>query len=869
MASLLYKLGLFSARRAWVVITTWVLILAAAIAAFVNFGGTLSTSMSLPGTPSQVVIDDLKSSFPAASRGTGQVVLHKTDGKPFNALEQAQIDTALLGLKSLAWVSEIQNPFKTQASLDENRQKVTDGQAKLASAPADLAAAQKKLNLGKKQLAAAKASLDAQDAALAVQAKQLEDAIAQMQANNAPQDQISAMMANQSQLLAGQAQIADGQTQIAKNMVELQSGQAKIDAGLASISKNAAKLDTAAQIMAAMQNFRTLSNDKQTASAIVMFKKPLGDIEESQKAAIVSQLSEAKIANVQIEFSQELTKSMPKIGGPAEIAGLVIAAIVLFVMLGTLLAAGLPVFSALIGVGISAMGTLALSSVLDMTATTPMLGVMLGLAVGIDYSLFILNRHRRQLKTGISVRESISLANGTSGNAVVFAGLTVVIALIALNLTGVGFLGLMGSVGAVAIGVAVLIAITFTPAIISLMGMRVLNKRERAKLGNAEAEADAETPKNATRQVWATKHPWVAIVLSVAVLVIAAQPIASMRLGLPDGSSEPVSSTQYKSFTLAAKAFGAGVNGPLVTVATIDKTLTSQEKLDFEANIATRIMKLDSVSSVVPAAVSKDGKKFLFEVIPVEGPASASTEKLVFALRDLTGETQSKYGATLGVTGAAAANIDISKKLGDALPLYLGTVLILSLILLILVFRSILIPLIASAGFLLTVFATLGAATAVFQWGWMGQVFDIHDPGPIMSFVPTIIIGVVFGLAMDYQLFLGSGMREAYVHGKSATDAVNFGIHLSRPVVIAAAIIMVTVFGGFAFSELTTVRPIGFGLAVGVLFDAFLVRLVLIPALMTLLGNAAWWMPKWLDRILPDVDVEGAALEHKALSTSR
>jgi len=180
-----------------------------------------------------------------------------------------------------------------------------------------------------------------------------------------------------------------------------------------------------------------------------------------------------------------------------------------------------------------------------------------------------------------------------------------------------------------------------------------------------------------------------------------------------------------------------------------------------------------------------------------------------------------------------------------------------------------LIPLIASAGFLLTVFATLGAATAVFQWGWMGQVFDIHDPGPIMSFVPTIIIGVVFGLAMDYQLFLGSGMREAYVHGKSAKDAVNFGIHLSRPVVIAAAIIMVTVFGGFAFSELTTVRPIGFGLAVGVLFDAFLVRLVLIPALMTLLGNAAWWMPKWLDRILPDVDVEGAALEHKALSTSR
>ena len=865
MANLLYKLGLFSARRAWVVITTWVLILAAAITAFVNFGGTLSTSMSLPGTPSQVVIDDLKSSFPAASRGTGQVVFHKTDGKAFTDTEQQQIDSALNGLKSLAWVSEVQNPFKTQASLDENRQKVTDGQAKLAAAPAELAAAQKKLTLGKKQLAAAKKDLDAKAAALETQAKQLEDAIAQMQANNAPQDQISSMMANQSQLLAGQAQIAAGQTEIAKQAAALEAGQEKVTAGLAAIGANSAKLDTAGRIMAAMKNFRTLSTDNQTASAIVMFKKPLGDIEESQKAAIVSQLSDVKIANVQVEFSQELTKSMPKIGGPAEIIGLVIAAIVLFIMLGTLLAAGLPVFSALIGVGISAMGTLALSSVLDMTATTPMLGVMLGLAVGIDYSLFILNRHRRQLKTGAPVRESIALANGTSGNAVVFAGLTVVIALIALNLTGVGFLGLMGSVGAVAIAVAVLIAITFTPAIISLMGMRVLNKRERAKIGDVEAEHEAETPKNATRPVWATKRPWIAILISVAVLVIAAQPISSMRLGLPDGSSEPVTSTQYKSFTLAAKAFGAGVNGPLVTVATMDKALGSQAKLDFEANVAERIMQLESVSSVVPAAVSQDGKKFLFEVIPVEGPASASTEKLVFALRDLTGEIESKYGASLGVTGAAAANIDISKKLGDALPLYLGTVLILSLFLLILVFRSILIPIIASAGFLLTVFATLGAATAVFQWGWLGQVFDIHDPGPIMSFVPTIIIGVVFGLAMDYQLFLGSGMREAYVHGKSAKDAVNFGIHLSRPVVIAAAIIMITVFGGFAFSELTTVRPIGFGLAVGVLFDAFLVRLVLIPALMTLLGNAAWWMPKWLDRILPDVDVEGAALERKDL----
>jgi RND superfamily putative drug exporter len=238
---------------------------------------------------------------------------------------------------------------------------------------------------------------------------------------------------------------------------------------------------------------------------------------------------------------------------------------------------------------------------------------------------------------------------------------------------------------------------------------------------------------------------------------------------------------------------------------------------------------------------------------------------LVFDIRGLSSFSDEKYNATLGVTGLAASNIDLAKKLGDSLPGYLATILVLSLLLLILVFRSILIPLIASIGFMLTVLATLGATVAVFQWGWLGSVFGIHDPGPVMSFVPTLIIGVVFGLAMDYQLFLGSGMREAYVHGKSPRESINFGIHLSRAVVIAAAIIMIGVFGGFAFSESTSIRPIGFGLAAGVLFDAFLVRLLLVPALMRVLGRAAWWMPKWLDRILPGVDVEGAALERKHL----
>ncbi len=879
MANLLYKLGMFSARRAWLVITAWMLILAATVGLMVNFAGKLSTSMSLPGTPSQLVIDDLKSSFPAASNGTGQAILHKTNGFAFNAQDKEQILQLLDRVEKIDVVGSAQDPFATDASLERNRARVAKALEQMKTAPSELVDAQKKLDAAKLELAAGQAKLDAGAAKLDIAQKDLEaklaqvdGAIAQLKAAGAPQAQIDPLVANQAQINGGLAEIAKqrgallaGQAKIDAGTAELAAGQKKVDDGLAAIDANRGKLAASELIMQGMKNFHTVSADGQTATVVVMFNKPFGQIEEAQLADVVAAFSAEPIKNVQVEFSQELTKAMPTIGGPAEIAGLVIAAIVLFLMLGTLIAAGLPVLAALLGVAVSATGTLALSSVLDMTATTPMLGVMLGLAVGIDYSLFILNRHRRQLKSGIEVRESIGLANGTSGNAVVFAGLTVVIALVALNLTGVGFLGLMGSMGAVSIVVSVLVAITFTPAVISLIGMRVLSKRERLKLADPVVQAAPVDDKRAVRPVLATKFPWLAIAAVVLIMGVAAQPLSSMRLGLPDGSSEPVHSTQYKSFKLAADAFGAGVNGPLVAVASADQEVNGLARLQLQAGISQDLMALPNVSAVLPAAVSKDNTKFLFQIIPTDGPASETTEKLVNAVRGLSAEFETKYGTSLGVTGVAAANIDISKKLADALPLYLATVVLLSLLLLILVFRSILVPLIASAGFLLTVVATLGSAVAVFQWGWLGQLFDIHDPGPIMSFVPTLIIGVVFGLAMDYQLFLGSGMREAYVHGKSAKDAVNFGVHLSRPVVIAAAIIMVTVFGGFAFSEMTQIRPIGFGLAVGVLFDAFLVRLILVPAVMTLIGDKAWWLPKWLDRILPDVDVEGAALERKQL----
>ncbi len=817
MAELLYRLGQFSAKRAWLIVVSWVLILASMGGLAIAANAKLSTSLSIAGIESQLVIDQLKKSFPDASRGSGQVVFHATDGVAFTQAEKDAISAVLAEVNKLPSVADTLNPFETQESLDASRQEIADGYAEI--------------EVAKEQLAQAQAAID--------------------------------------EGLAGleQAQGLMPAAQLEYMRAELAAGQAKIDEGLAEIAENLPKLELGEQLLAAAENFGTVSDDGQTALAAIYFDGPLSQIEKPEITAATDLIANADLGSVEVEVSQDLSQSLGGILGIGEAIGLMIAAVVLFVMLGTFIGAGLPVLSAILGVGISAAITLSLASVIEMTSTTPILGVMLGLAVGIDYSLFVLNRHRRQLKTGMDLRESIALANGTSGNAVLFAGLTVVIALVALNLTGVGFLGMMGSMGAIAILISVAAALTFTPALLSLVGMRILSKKERAAVAatkpvhSAEELHDAVEAKTSTKSVWAAKHPWLALLFAGVILATVALPSSSMRLGLPDGGSEPEDSTAYRAYTLTTDAFGEGANGQIISVVAIESALDETAELELQAAIVGDLMALDNISAVVPGGVSDDGKTMIFSVVPSEGPSTEETENLVRDIRAMESEFAEAYDATLGVTGITATNIDISQKLNDALPIYLGTVLLLSILLMTLVFRSIAVPIIASVGFLLTVFATLGAVVAVHQWGWLGFLFDIHNPGPILSFLPTMLIGILFGLAMDYQLFLVSGMREAYVHGKSAREAIDQGIHLGRAVVVAAAIIMITVFGGFAFSHVTSVRPIGFGLAIGVLIDAFLVRLILVPAVMSLLGDKAWWIPKWLDRVMPDVDVEGAKLE--------
>ncbi len=614
-----------------------------------------------------------------------------------------------------------------------------------------------------------------------------------------------------------------------------------------------------------------VSEDGSAAVASVAFTEPNMSIEQQTKDDLVAVFADDPVDGVQTDFSSDITQGVPQVFGVGEAIGLVVAAIVLIVMLGTLVGAGLPILTALIGVGIGALAAMSLSGVVEMSSVTPVLGLMLGLAVGIDYSLFIVNRHRRQLKQGDDVQESIALANGTSGNAVVFAGATVLIALLALNVTGIPFLGLMGTVGALCVAIAVLIAVTLTPALLSMIGTRILSRRERAALAGTEAagapgETDAAagpTPSGTTAGAAKPARPMSTLravgtaLLAVVALGVIALPALDLRTNLPDGSSEAHDSTQYRAYSTIAERFGEGTNGPLLVVADLPGEPTEAEALEYQVRVAEAFA-LDDVRAVAPIGTSDDRTVAAFQVVPAEGPTSESTEELVHdlrALEPLDGDV------TLGVAGSASGNIDISDKLAQALPIYLAVVVGLSLVILVLVFRSVFVPVVATLGFILSYFAALGGVVAIYQWGWLSGVFGVETPGPILNFLPTILVGILFGLAMDYQLFLGSGMREAYAHGAPARVAITQGLRAGRSVVTAAAIIMISVFGGFVFSHSAMIRPIGFALAFGVLVDAFVVRMLLVPALMHLVGDKAWWLPRWLDRILPDVDVEGAALE--------
>ncbi len=691
MAELLYRLGRACARRARTVLAAWLAVLVLAGAAFVAFGGTLASSFSIPGTPTADVTERLQTALPEASGGSGTIVLATDDGAPFTPEQEAAIADRFAAAEEVDGVASVVDPFATQEELADQRKQIDDGRTQIA-------AGREQIEDGRAQLAAAQEQVDAARAQLDAGQAQLDAARAQAEAAGALEQAAPQLDAQQAEIDAGRATLESQATTLDQQVSALEDQSATLEEQSAQLELSAPLLDMASDI-------RLVSTDGSAAVANVTFTEPNMSIDQQTKDDLVAVFADDPVDGVQTDFSSDIAQGVPQVFGVGEAVGLVVAAIVLVVMLGTLVGAGLPILTALIGVGIGALAAMSLSGVVEMSSVTPVLGLMLGLAVGIDYSLFIVNRHRRQLKQGDELHESIALANGTSGNAVVFAGATVLIALLALNVTGIPFLGLMGTVGALCVAIAVLIAVTLTPALLGMIGPRILSRRERAALAGTAATTGASTGAAAGASAGtASSEPGAAgglpaaepvrpmstvravgtALLSVVALGVIALPALDLRTNLPDGSSEAHDSTQYRAYSTVAEEFGEGTNGPLLVVADLPGEPTEAEALEYQVGVAEELFAQDDVVAVAPIGTSEDRTVAAFQVIPAQGPTSKSTEELVHALRalePLDGEV------TLGVAGSASGNIDISEKLAQALPIYLAVVVGLSLVILVLVFR--------------------------------------------------------------------------------------------------------------------------------------------------------------------------------------
>jgi RND superfamily putative drug exporter len=593
---------------------------------------------------------------------------------------------------------------------------------------------------------------------------------------------------------------------------------------------------------------KAISDDGRYGLVQVQFESRADELTDAQRTAYEASGAGAEAAGLRVGHGGEVMNSPPEVGGTEGI-GVAIALVVLLVTFGSLVAAGMTMLNALIGVGAGMAGLFALSSVVSLTSVTPVLALMLGLAVGIDYSLFITSRHRQHLAEGLDPEDAAARAVGTAGSAVVFAGITVVIALAGLAVVGIPFLSAMGLAAAGTVAVAVLVAITLLPALLGFAGSKVLPRRQRNSAPQAHKEGFGF---RWARLVTRARIP--VLVVGILGLGALALPAAGMRLALPDAGSGPVGTPAREAADLVKEGFGPGFNGRLTLVVS---SPSAEQTAAAVEQVGPALGGTPNLVTITPPTLSGDKRTALLGIIPKEGPTAASTETLV---HDVRAKTHAIGGADVAVTGQTAVGIDVSEKLSDALPIYLLIVVGLSVLLLMLVFRSLLVPLKAALGFLLTVGATFGITVWIFQDGHLASLVGVSTPGPLISFLPILLVGILFGLAMDYEVFLVSRMREDHVHGAGAQQATISGMGHGARVVTAAALIMTSVFAGFVLIDDPIIKSIGFALAIGVMIDAFVVRMTIVPVVMSLLGRGAWWLPRWLNRALPNVDIEGEKL---------
>ncbi|MCT2588589.1 MMPL family transporter [Streptomyces sp. N2-109] len=638
----------------------------------------------------------------------------------------------------------------------------------------------------------------------------------------------------------------------------------------AAVKDTLGSLDGGKQVGSTTDPYETgaVSKDGTIAYSTITYTEAAVDLTESAKSALEDAADQARDAGLTVEIGGSALETEEEPGGTTEMIGVAVAALVLILALGSLVAAGLSLLTAIVGVVISFGLITALAVPLGLTSTVGILALMLGLAVGIDYALFITSRFRDELAQGSEPEEAAGRAVGTAGSAVVFAGATVFIALVGLGVVGIPELTRIGMGGAGAVALAVLVALTLVPALFGSFGSRRILSRKVRKATRPGSEHPHAVPSAAGRPGLGTR--WARFVLRrpVPVLMIAglglgavAVPALSLELGLPGDESKSTETTERRAYDLLSEGFGPGFNGPLTVVVDTPESEDTRATTD---QVVKTVRGLDGVASVGDPVLSQSKDTAVLTAVPETAPTSGETKELVNEIRGAVSGVEADTGAAVLVTGSTAMNIDISEAMSDALIPYLSVVIGLAVLLLMVVFRSVLVPIKAALGFLLSVGAAFGVLVAVFQWGWAADLVGIETTGPVMSLMPILIIGIVFGLAMDYEVFLLSRMREAYVHGASPGEAVVTGFRHSGRVVAAAAIIMISVFAGFIGIHMPTIQTMGVGLAAAVAFDAFVVRMAIVPAVLALLGHRAWSLPRILNRVLPNVDIEGEALSRHA-----
>uniref|UniRef100_A0AAU2JVA3 MMPL family transporter n=1 Tax=Streptomyces sp. NBC_00049 TaxID=2903617 RepID=A0AAU2JVA3_9ACTN len=599
-----------------------------------------------------------------------------------------------------------------------------------------------------------------------------------------------------------------------------------------------------------------ISPDGRTAYAVVTFDRQADAVPKSQAKAVVDAAKNptTEADGLQVELGgRAIQLTEAPTAHLAEVIGVAVAALVLFLAFGSLAASLLPIATALVSVGTAYFGITLLGHAMPVADFAPMLGTLVGLGVGIDYALFIVTRHRKGLARGLPVEEAAENAVATTGRAVVFAGATVCIALLGMLVLRLNFLDGVAIAASVTVVLTVAASVTLLPALLSCIGMRALSRRERRKLAADGPRPEHTTGFAARWSAFVERHPKLLGVVATGVMLVLALPTFSLHLGTSDQGNNPATSTTRQAYDLLADGFGPGTNGPLTVVARLDG---AGDRLAVD-QLAEALRTTKGVASTAPAVFNRSGDTAVLTVVPESAPQSRATSELVDTLReDVIPRAGHGNSMEVHVGGVTAGYDDFAEVIVGKLPLFVAVIIALGCVLLLLAFRSLGIPLKAAAMNIAAVASSFGVVVAIFQWGWGSELLGLGSAGPIEPFLPVIMVSVLFGLSMDYQVFLVSRMYEEWLETGDNRRAVRVGLTETSRVINSAAVIMISVFLAFVLSGDRIIAMFGIALAAAVALDAFVLRTLLVPALMHLLGGANWWLPGWLDRRLPRISIE-------------